>query len=120
MKIYKVVPKNEENSADLRLNNVHRFFHSVIEYEEKENNGHRVIGLFYNIEDAQDYLERLRDFDPSRQIQITWDISDVKSERPDLNDEQAMEVLKRVRDKHDADIGVNWATISTWADMLFP
>ena len=59
-------------------------------------------------------------FNPRRQIAIIWDISDVQSLRPDLTDEQALSVLEKVKDKHDADIGISWATIEIWADILFP
>jgi hypothetical protein len=59
-------------------------------------------------------------YDPKRQIAIIWDIDDVKIERPDLTDEQAMEVLERVKDKHDAEMGVSWTTLGEWAGILFP
>ena len=59
-------------------------------------------------------------FNPQRQIAIIWDISDVQLLRPDLTDEQALSVLEKVKDKHDADIGVSWTTIDIWADILFP
>jgi len=58
--------------------------------------------------------------DTSRQIAIIWDIDDVKSIRPHLNDEQAMEVLENVKRKHDAELGVTWQTLEIWADELFP
>jgi len=59
-------------------------------------------------------------FDNTRQVAIVWDISDVKSERPDLTDEQAMEVLQDISKHHDADLGVCWETIRVVADNLFP
>ena len=59
-------------------------------------------------------------FDPSRQIAIIGDIDDVKHIRPDLSDEQAMEVLLEVKDCHDAEWGASWATLETVADDLFP
>lgn len=60
------------------------------------------------------------DFDPKRQITIIWSVEDVQSERPDLTDEQAMDVLERVKHKHDATIGVNWDTLRTVADIFYP
>ena len=45
---------------------------------------------------------------------------DVKHIRPDLSDEKAMEVLLEVKDNHDAEWGVSWATLETVADDLFP
>ena len=55
-----------------------------------------------------------------REINITWSIEDVLEVRPDLTDEQAMEVLEQVENNHDADVGVSWETLEMWADSLFP
>jgi hypothetical protein len=51
---------------------------------------------------------------------ILWHIDDVKGLRPDLTDEQCVEVLMQCRDRHDATIGVNWDVIRFHADDLFP
>lgn len=53
-------------------------------------------------------------------IASIWSIEDVKQERPDLTDEQCMEVLEQCEHKHDAEIGINWDVIRTHADDLFP
>jgi hypothetical protein len=53
-------------------------------------------------------------------IFIEWCIDDVKDVREDLDDEQAMEVLEFVKDKHDANLGVTWETLQYAADHLFP
>ena len=50
-------------------------------------------------------------YDPNTTIAIMWGIEDVKSLRNSLTDEQCMEVLGRVEDKHDACVGVNWDVI---------
>jgi hypothetical protein len=55
-----------------------------------------------------------------RQIVAIWAIEDVKGIRPHLTDNQAWEVLERVRDKHDAERGITWTTLETVADDLFP
>jgi len=48
-----------------------------------------------------------------------WGIEDVQEIRPDLNDEQAWEVLRQV-DKHfDSENGISWSVIEFWADDLF-
>ena len=52
-------------------------------------------------------------------IVILWHIDDVKSIRPDLSDEQCMEVLNMVARNHDAEAGVNWGVIEYWIDELF-
>ena len=44
----------------------------------------------------------IADFDEKTQIAIIWSIEDVLHVRPDLDDSQAMEVLQRVLNKHDA------------------
>jgi hypothetical protein len=53
-------------------------------------------------------------------VAILWDIDDVKSVRPDLTDDQCMEVLDRCDNKHDANFGINWLVIEIHADYLFP
>lgn len=53
-------------------------------------------------------------------IQIIWTTDDVKQVRPDLNKRQAREVLAKVKESHDAHIGVCWEVISVTADILFP
>ena len=59
-------------------------------------------------------------FDESNSITLRWHIRDVQSERADLTDVQAFQVLKTVEKKFDANIGVNWNIIRFWADQLFP
>lgn len=53
-------------------------------------------------------------------IAIKWSIEDVQEVRPDLTEAQCREVLARVRDRHDATIGVTWDVLSTVADDLCP
>lgn len=53
-------------------------------------------------------------------IFIEWCIDDVKEVREDLDDEQAMEVLEFVKDKHDATLGITWDTLEYAADHLYP
>ena len=53
-------------------------------------------------------------------IFIEWYIDDVKDVREDLDDEQAMEVLEFVKDKHDATLGITWDTLEYAADYLYP
>ena len=65
-------------------------------------------------------MESQNEFDPNKQIAITWHVDDVKSIRPDLTDEQAMDVLREVKRKHNADLGVSWTTLKVVAEDLFP
>ncbi|WP_020472319.1 hypothetical protein [Zavarzinella formosa] len=53
------------------------------------------------------------------QIAIIWSVEDVKEIHPDLDDEQAWEVLKIVLRRHDATLGVTWDTLECVAQSLF-
>lgn len=53
-------------------------------------------------------------------IALLWAVDDVLEVRPDLTNEQAMEVLKKVERRHDCTIGVTWDTLEWTADDLFP
>jgi hypothetical protein len=55
-----------------------------------------------------------------RQVAIVWSIEDVLGVRPDLNADQAWEVLTRCRDKHDCEYGFTWQYLEDVADDLFP
>ena len=54
------------------------------------------------------------------QISIVWCVEDVQSVRPDLSDEQCMNVLYKVKDEHDANIGINWEVIEAVAEYMYP
>ena len=55
-----------------------------------------------------------------QQVAIAWSIEDVQQMRPDLNDDQAWEVLRECRDRHDCELGLNWQLIDTVAENLYP
>lgn len=55
-----------------------------------------------------------------KEIAIIWHIEDVQSVRPDLTDEQASNILLHMKKNHDATLGINWDTIESTADFLFP
>lgn len=59
-------------------------------------------------------------YNDSNSIAIIWAIEDVKSIRPDLSDDECLEVLGYVDRKHDASLGVCWETIELHADYCFP
>lgn len=52
-------------------------------------------------------------------IDITWNIEDVKSVRPDLTDEQAREVLRFAKRHHDSNVGISWEVLESVAISLF-
>lgn len=49
-----------------------------------------------------------------------WQVEDVRSQRPDLTDDQCRDVLRVIDRRHDANIGINWDVIDVVADMLYP
>ncbi|HZZ26705.1 MAG TPA: hypothetical protein VFE46_01755 [Pirellulales bacterium] len=55
-----------------------------------------------------------------RQVAIIWSVEDVLEIRPDLNKEQAWEVLQRCQHQHDCEMGFTWTFIECIADDLFP
>jgi len=55
-----------------------------------------------------------------RQVAVIWGVEDVQNVCPDLNDDQAWEVLKECRDRHDCELGFTWDLIECVVGMLFP
>jgi hypothetical protein len=55
-----------------------------------------------------------------RQVAIIWGTEDVHEVRPDLNEDEAWEVLEQCIDKHDCEWGFTWTLIRYVADDLFP
>ena len=53
-------------------------------------------------------------------IAVEWGVPDVKEVRPDLDDDQCFHVLETAYNEHDANIGINWNTLTAWADYLYP
>ncbi len=51
-------------------------------------------------------------------IAVVWHIEDVLQVRPDLNKNQAWEVLRSVKRNHDANVGINWEVLSATAEVL--
>ena len=54
-----------------------------------------------------------------RQVAVIWSIEDVQGTRPDLNDDQAWEVLQQCERVHDCDVGFTWLLIEIVADDMF-
>lgn len=52
-------------------------------------------------------------------ISVTWSVGDVLEIRPDLSTEQCKEILASVKQRHDAEIGINWEVIRTHANTMF-
>lgn len=52
------------------------------------------------------------------QIAVIWSVEDVQSLDDSLTDEQAMKVLEFAKNKHDAEIGINWDVLQIHLDYL--
>ena len=52
-------------------------------------------------------------------IAMLWTVEDIHGLRPDLTDEQAMNVLITASENHDANDGVNWDVLHHWATDLY-
>ena len=59
-------------------------------------------------------------YDDTNSIAIVWEIDDIKELRPDLTDDECMEVLGYAERKHDASLGICWETLEYHCDHLFP
>lgn len=55
----------------------------------------------------------------NRQVADIWGTEDVQQVRPDLNDDQAWEVLQTVDRRYDSEYGIAWSTIQIIARELF-
>ena len=53
-------------------------------------------------------------------VLFEWHCADVQTVRPDLTDEQALDVLLTAKHYHDANVGINWDVLKIWADELYP
>jgi hypothetical protein len=56
----------------------------------------------------------------NNRIAHVWGISDVRQLRPDLDDDQAWEVLQAVEKRLDSNLGITWNTVEIIADELYP
>lgn len=68
---------------------------------------------------SEERMEAADRYNPATQMAIIWSVEDVLEVRPELSEDQAMEVLLAVRDHHDATVGVSWVSLECWADDLF-
>lgn len=60
------------------------------------------------------------EIDEKTQIAVVWSVEDVLEVRPDLTDDQAMEVLLHCKSHHDASIGISWDILKCVASILYP
>ena len=86
----------------------------VLYFTSDENSRERLMEV------AHEYVEQDHVLKNEDSISIVWCIDDVKEVRPDLDDEQAWDVLQAVKDNHDATMGISWDTLEYAADHLYP
>jgi hypothetical protein len=55
-----------------------------------------------------------------RQVASIWSIEDVQAVRPNLNGDQAWQVLQECERQHDCEFGFTWLLIANVADELSP
>jgi hypothetical protein len=100
-----------------------RALRHVVDYALREERLHGQKGrqpkrnFYRNVRALSAALGRPQDDDS---INLVWHIDDVLSVRPNLTRAQARAVLRIVHDRHDASCGVNWCTLETVADDMFP
>ena len=62
---------------------------------------------------VQDYANQIQE---GTAIAKVWTIGDVKRLAPDFTDEEAMNVLNRVDENYNEDVGINWDVIQNEID----
>ena len=59
-------------------------------------------------------------YDTEDEIFISWTTEDVRELRPELTDKQCRKVLHKVRDDHDANLGISWDVIENVSYDMYP
>jgi hypothetical protein len=52
------------------------------------------------------------------EINISWHFTDVQEVDDSLTNDEARQILQLIKEKHDANIGVNWGTIGAWIEYF--
>ena len=69
-----------------------------------------------SISNSSDWIK----YDTEDKIFVSWSIEEVREIRPDLTDEQCRKVLRKVKDGHDANLGISWDVIETISYDMYP
>ena len=69
-----------------------------------------------SISDSSDWTK----YDTEDKIFVSWSIEEVREIRPDLTDEQCRKVLRKVKDGHDANLGISWDILETVSYDMYP
>lgn len=74
-----------------------------------------------NLRDAEFDICKVQDYlNENKCVAIIWTIDDVKSVRPDLDDEQCYAVLQEYQQGYDCNANGDWDALETHAEELFP
>lgn len=70
---------------------------------------------------ANEIIEKLENYPEDEPLlMVMWHKEDVGEVRPDLTDKQCVQVMRIIKERHDASVGVNRDVIYDTADTLFP
>ena len=102
---------------------LHQYIYDYIEHEKQNNWGmtpetiKNAIEAYESVENAEILIKK-DGFDQYNRLQSAWDVDDVLGQAEDLDiditNEQALEILKKVRKYHNAEVGINWDVISVY------
>lgn len=53
-------------------------------------------------------------------VEFRWYVDDVREVCPYLNQDEALEVLREMKRNNNAEIGVNWDSIQSTAESMYP
>ena len=104
----------EKHSALVEAENAEQAMHKV----RKCYSAGEVRGTIRGSEKAYIISNETVDSSAIDHIAIKWAIEDVKEVAPDLTDNECREVLQLAKDKHDANIGINWDVLEMWANEI--
>ncbi|UYW75848.1 DUF1380 domain-containing protein (plasmid) [Pseudocitrobacter faecalis] len=69
---------------------------------------------------AKEIIEKLENYPEDEPLlMVMWHKEDVGEVRPDLSDKQCVQVMRIIKERHDASVGVNWDVIYDTAETLF-
>lgn len=53
-----------------------------------------------------------------KSVSVVWSVDDIRSMGYTCTDAEGMEVLQAMIDNHDANFGINWATLDNWCEAF--
>tara|TARA_R100001443_G_scaffold59530_1_gene69855 strand:- start:213 stop:434 length:222 start_codon:yes stop_codon:yes gene_type:complete len=59
-------------------------------------------------------------YDTEDTIFVCWTTEDIREIRPDLTDHECRKILRKVKDGHDATLGISWDVIETISYDMYP